>query len=251
MRPAQVLCGFVLLLLAGYLRAETLIAALGADDYAPFYFTDVETGELQGASVDICLTLASSLGYRLEIQRLPFARLLTSLEEGEIDLACNLYITPERQEYAHFVDIPQALDEMYIIRMKDHSAMPPEKPGEHTPDTIGGVRGYYYGPREADNLVLYNDDRQLPLILLNHRVAGVLSNIPTFRLHARRAGLDDDVWVADPEPWFRGPIYMAFSRQRADNAQLVGDFTRAMISYQASPEYQTLLERYGLRRVTD
>ncbi len=244
------------------LSAQTLTVALGDQDYPPFYFVDENTGELRGISVDVCNALAKQLGYELEYRRFPFVRLLNNLETGSVDMACTLFNTYDRAPGAIYVSVPHAMEEIQLIRLRDRperaAGTSTDEPVYEATDEAGnnsenaeklklaGVRGYYYGPGALPELTLYNEDTQLPLSLINHRVDAVLSNLPTFRYFARLQGLDDDAWETSDSPWFSGPVYIAFSRSTLDSHQLASEFTAALVHLRSSPEYQALLQSYGL-----
>lgn len=228
------------------LCAGTLTVALGDQDYPPFYFVDEHTQQLRGISVDVCNALAEQLGYELEYRRFPFVRLLNNLELGKVDMACTLFNTYDRAPGAIYVSVPHAVEEIELIRLRAPTEPTPGDQYNGAPLKLAGVRGYYYGPGAQADLTLYNEDTQLPLSLINHRVDAVLSNLPTFRYFARLQGLNDEAWETDDTPWFSGPVYIAFSRSTADSQRLASEFTAALVGLRTSARYDDMLARYGL-----
>lgn len=73
-------------------------------DFPPFEFkAGSKTEEYAGFDIDLIHAIGDELGYKVEIQNLPFDGLLTALNAGNIDVVISsVSITPQRQERVLF-----------------------------------------------------------------------------------------------------------------------------------------------------
>ena len=103
----------VLATLVGPVHAETttrLDAIVGSgalrvgltEDYRPFSFADA-SGKIEGIDVDMAMSLAQSLGVRLEIVKTSWSTLRSDLETNSFDIAMGgITITLDRQKIGLF-----------------------------------------------------------------------------------------------------------------------------------------------------
>jgi polar amino acid transport system substrate-binding protein len=115
--------------------------------YGVYSFTGPD-GEAAGADVDLVKAVADELGCVASFHKMPWARVLLELENGELDVTTSASRTPERERFAHF-SVPYRQAQMGIYVRKGES-------GRYTLDGLSGVveaglrlgvvNGYYYGP---------------------------------------------------------------------------------------------------------
>ncbi|WP_341303982.1 transporter substrate-binding domain-containing protein [Pseudomonas sp. TMP25] len=75
---------------------------VGISEVPPFVIKEPD-GSWRGISIDLWSSVASQAGYRFELLPMPFERLLTSLEEGQLDVVVGaLTMTAEREERFDF-----------------------------------------------------------------------------------------------------------------------------------------------------
>ena len=103
MRPAWIAC--VSLLAALELRAQPLRSVSACDDtneWPPYTYRvggDAGKGEevLDGFAVAVLRRVAERAGWQLRIQLLPWKRCVEAVRSGEMQLALNAILTPERE----------------------------------------------------------------------------------------------------------------------------------------------------------
>lgn len=236
------------LCLAQITVAETLVAAVADQDYPPFYYHDREDDRWRGVSVEVCEHVAASLGYELEYRRYPFPRLLQLVSAGRADVACTLFNTAERAPGLTYTSVPHAFESLWVFARRGTDLAHAREPGFLEQVKLGAIRAYYYGERFDDDQrfdkLRVNNERQLIRILLGGRIDYALGNKPAIEYHARRMEVLDELVFVEP-PVFKGPIYIAFSRQRDDAHELAADFTRAIAKFRKTDEYAALLRRHG------
>ena len=77
---------------------------LGTSGNMPPMTMSGEGGRLSGFDIDMGRLMASMLGVRLEVRRIPFGELLPALERGDVDVVIsNMTITPRRNLRVAFV----------------------------------------------------------------------------------------------------------------------------------------------------
>ena len=227
----------------------TLVAAVAEKDSPPFYYFDDQTSQWRGISVDVCERVAQQLGYKLEYRRYPFSRLLQHVGDGRADIACTLFNTSKRAPGVTFTSIPHAFETVSVFRRAGDEPLDSSDINWLREFQLGGIRAYYYGEALEDDTAFkklrVNDEEQLIKVLLGGRVDYALGNKPAIELHAERLGVRNQIEFMEP-PVFRGPIYIAISRQREDAHKLAADFSRAVQRFRDTDEYVYLLARYGI-----
>ena len=74
---------------------------VGDDDFPPFSFIDQDK-QVRGVDVDLMYEMADRLGIKLNIELVPWKRLLSMTKNGDIAGSFSLFKTPEREAFAHF-----------------------------------------------------------------------------------------------------------------------------------------------------
>ncbi|WP_342757408.1 ABC transporter substrate-binding protein [Kineothrix sedimenti] len=79
---------------------------IGSSNDAPFSYTDVETGELEGIDIEILKEICSRLGIDdIQMKVIDFSNLLVELNNRNIDMVVDaMYVKDERLEVAAFTD---------------------------------------------------------------------------------------------------------------------------------------------------
>ena len=110
------------LLLSASACADELTVGLVSYDYPPFYYQ--QDDQLTGAAIEIAEALAQQLGHTLEYQRMPFARVQRELASGGLDMVVLFFRTPEREQYAVYVDEPHLAEASYLLVKKEQQDLP-------------------------------------------------------------------------------------------------------------------------------
>lgn len=247
----RVVAFIVLVFCCGGAHAEPLVAAMGDKDYPPFYYYDAAEGRWAGISVEVCEAVAAELGFTLTYRRYPFTRMLQHVSSGQADIACTLFNTSQRAPGVTYTAVPHTFEDIWVFSRKDTANWDALDLDTLRKSRLGGVRAYFYGHSLEDDTsfrkLLVNNEEQLIKVLLGGRIDYALGNKPAIELQARALGVADQLRFLEP-PVYQGPIFIAISRNREDALELASDFTQAITRFRETPEYATLLQKYGLER---
>lgn len=118
----------------------------GWTQYAIYTFKDAQ-GKVTGIDAELAKAIATDIGCALTLVELPWARILTEIKDGTLDMTSSASRTPERGTFARF-SAPYREAEVAIFVRKGGS-------DEYTLDALssisnsdfelGVVVGYYYG----------------------------------------------------------------------------------------------------------
>jgi ABC-type amino acid transport substrate-binding protein len=85
----------------------------------------MKDGVLAGIEPDLAHQLGKQTGRAIRFEIIPFDRLFSSLQDGQIDLImAGMSITPERQKRVSFTDSYLKIGQMLLIREKDVKRFP-------------------------------------------------------------------------------------------------------------------------------
>jgi len=123
---------------------EVTIRVPEGNTYPPFFMQD-EKGKWGGLSIELVEALLKEAGYTPNYKPLPFARAITYMQEGKIDMMLNMTITDERKAFINFIG-PQ-LDEtvVLVIRKDSDFTITSLDDLKKLPKPIGVERGRVYG----------------------------------------------------------------------------------------------------------
>lgn len=95
---------------------KVLIAGISAD-YPPFEF--LKNGQIVGFDIDLANMIASKLGYKLQLQDMNFASIISSIQTDRIDFGISsITITPERSKNVAF-SIKYYVPKLAIVYRKE------------------------------------------------------------------------------------------------------------------------------------
>lgn len=154
---------------------------VGWDEWPP-YFT-YERGQFRGLEHDLLKSTADAAGCKLDLWQIPWARALSMLAAGELDLLYGAGYSAERAEFAKFsvsyrqeqfvlVTGPQAGDKTESVSLRDW--IQSERAGNHPP-AVGVFRGNLYG--EQIERILRNNEQAVTVVELseNDQMVGMLA----------------------------------------------------------------------------
>ena len=154
---------------------------VGWDEWPP-YFT-YEKGQFRGLEHDLLKSTADTAGCKLDLWQIPWARALSMLAAGELDLLYGAGYSAERAELAKFsvsyrreqfvlVTVPRAGDKTESVSLRDW--IQSERVGTHPP-AIGVFRGNVYG--EQIERILRNNEQAVTVVELsgNDQMVGMLA----------------------------------------------------------------------------
>jgi polar amino acid transport system substrate-binding protein len=120
---------------------ETIRIAV-MNDYSPYII--YENDELSGPYIEIISTVMENLGYEYELVPLPWSRLLSAVETGEVDMALPLFDKPERRSLFYYSEEPIGLNQITLIGRSDSQASFSGSMLTLSDHSIGVVQDYFY-----------------------------------------------------------------------------------------------------------
>lgn len=165
----------LLFVLCAPARGEQL--RFGYDEFYPLTYT--EDGRASGETIDLLREACRRLGHEPVFKRMTFARLLESTKTGMVDAMASAFRTRERTEYLYFSPDGQGVDRVSLYVYMGY-AKSLRSLDDITTETVGAVRGYFYGEGvlEAlgDNVRYVKDSKTLFKMVAERRFEAVLVN---------------------------------------------------------------------------
>ncbi len=218
------------------------------ENFPPFYFQD-QNGQFHGASYEVVVTILTSLGYRVETTQYPNMRqALAQIGSGEEDIIVNLTGTESRRKVAYFTNTPHIYESQDIIVRADSNIRYDGKLLQLSPYKIGVIFGWTYGPDfdSADYLskeyVNNSEDQIKGLLSGNFDI--MVNNKNFVESLSREIGVSNAFKAID-NPIFILPVTIAVSKVYPGALDLVDQLEQEVMSFRHTPEYKTILERYG------
>jgi|GEM_PF-3429172 len=203
-------------------------------------------GELEGMDADIVRRVAAKLGYKIEFAPYPWKRVLKMAERKEIDGVLDLAPTKQRKQFLYFVSTPIS-EEASVFWVRRGSRF--EFAGTFNPSMrLGLLRGSDWSDRFAKqgkpDVVRYDSYKAAFNSLVEQRIDAFGGHLAPTREYVIKLGYIDKV---ETYPYmFKGlPYFIAFS-DRPGHGELAELFSKALQTFFFGPEYQELLNEYGV-----
>ncbi|XLX39687.1 substrate-binding periplasmic protein [Ectopseudomonas mendocina] len=186
------------------------------DLWPPFRMDD-ENGQLQGLDIDLLAELSRRTGLHFEVPRAPWARGLAALEQGSADLMTGLAMTPERERYIRYLDVPHYAcsprfyaSPALAMRLNDYASLRGLR--------IGYVlESVYFQPFDDDkslDKVGVSSERQLLEMLVRGRIDVLVGTDCQVDYALLAPDLAGRIVKAAYHPDARTALYIGFSRKR-------------------------------------
>lgn len=209
-----------------------------------------EDGNLTGFGIDYATDAFERINVNIEFVDVPFSRMLEELKNGTLDIAMDLYVKPEREEYAIFPDFPYVAYPTVLFKKSDMNFRFTGDLDELQPYTIGYVRGYSLGPldklKNNHNYEFSISDSPKTNIesLVNNRVNLIVDIKSTGEYFIKELDLDDSIEITGP-PLYYDYAYIAFSKKNGYN-DLVEEYNNVVMSMYEDGTISALSNKYSL-----
>jgi len=126
-------------------RADCLLR-VGWEPYAIYTYEGAD-GTLTGADIELMRALAEDIGCQIRFSKLPWARVLLELKNGQLDAATSASETPERAAYAYFSDVYRDAEMALYVRRGEAKSYKLDSLAAIPAAGIrvGVIAGYHYG----------------------------------------------------------------------------------------------------------
>ncbi|CAK0771126.1 polar amino acid transport system substrate-binding protein [uncultured Gammaproteobacteria bacterium] len=221
--------------------------------YPPFQFYD-SNGSLTGIEIDLLQAVGAEIGCTFIITPLPWARIVTSIAEGVLDVVMNAIRKPERDHFAWFSDPYLSIEVRLFVRREQAPYLHLEKIEDllNVPGQIGTVNGYSYGipfdqllathPEFAARIDAARDHQANLRKLMSGRLAGVIGQTVTVLATARDLGISDR--IVGLTPAFDSPDYHFMLSRATVTKERFQRFNDAVVKLRANGKVAEFVARY-------
>ncbi|WP_339486587.1 substrate-binding periplasmic protein [Pseudomonas sp. EL_65y_Pfl2_R95] len=219
MRVAGLLLG---MLLSAQVAGESLSLRVMTDVWPPFRML-TNNGTLYGLDIDLLHEIAQRSGYKVVVERAPWARGLAALQSGRADMMTGLAKTAEREQYISY------LEPAYYACAPRIYVAPQTAPSLTHYQQLAGKRiGYvldsaYFEPFDSDkklDKIAVNNESQLLGMLVRGRIQAFVGTDCQVDHVLRDPSMAKRIAKAAYKPDSQTKLYLGFSR--------VGDHAEAM-----------------------
>lgn len=237
------------MLLGAPVAAESLSLKVMTDLWPPFRMLD-DKGKLYGLDIDLLHEIEQRSGYRLVVQRAPWARGLAALQSGRADMMSGLAKTPARERYINYL-------EPAYFACAPRIYMTPEFAPLLTDYTqLAGLRiGYvldsaYFEPFDSDkslSKVAVSSESQLLGMLTRGRIQAFVGTDCQVDYELRDPQKAKAIAKAAYKPASHVRLYLGFSRQ-GDHVAAIRRVTEVLQQLLTEGWIQQRAEHYGLEK---
>jgi polar amino acid transport system substrate-binding protein len=226
---------------------------IGWESYVPYQFADRD-GRPTGADLELIREVAKAIGCDPVFKQMPWARQLSELRNGTLDVAASASHTPEREEYVRF-SVPYRRAEMAIFVLDGTASQYALSSLSDIPAIdfkLGIIFGYYYGeefeafrndPAFATHVDAAADYPTNIRKLLHGRIDGFLvDDVAVMLAEARALGVEDRV-ERHPLHITGDVFHLMFSRQSVD-PEIVAAVDRELERLKAEGRIQAILDKF-------
>jgi len=216
-------------------------------DYPPYYGPDLPN---QGPIAEIVVTAYGKVGYRVDVEYMPWVRAMDEAKAGDADGLLGGWHSEEREKWFVFSDeLPG--NELCFYKRKGTAPEAFTSYADLTSYTIGTVRGYR-NPPEFDAAPLQTDaahsDKVNLIKLANGRVDLVLIDraVAEFLLRTELAQYADRLEPVLP-PIEKPPLYVLVSKKADDYEKKLNAFNEGLKILESSGMIRSIMKRHGIR----
>lgn len=215
--------------------------------WPPFRMNDERSASgFAGIDIDLTTALAERLGVPIDIRRVPWARALEMMRNGQADLITGIAYTDERAAFLRYAPTSYAsVRPMFLARKGQGGQI-----GSYDDlmgKSIGMSTNSAYFPRfNADaelNKVGLSTELQILQMLAAGRIDLAIGTDPNLSYDLARLGLKDALEPTAWQPDYRTELYVAVSAH-SPAAALVGRIDEAIKAMLADGTVEGILRRY-------
>lgn len=213
----------------------------------PFTFLDAKTNTIQGVMVDLIEEIGKDVGFKPEIQAMPFSTLVPALSSGKIDIiAAAMTATPERSKVVDFTNDVYSYGEGLVVPASDDTEYKnfEDMKGKGIGAQIG--TNYYNVLNESGLFEEVRAYDALPDILSdvsNGRVAAGVGDYPILGYLLSQGKYPKVKLVKSYVPSVEGSINIAV---RKGNTELQEKINKSLAAIKEDGRLDKILKKWGL-----
>lgn len=218
---------------------------LASTEWPPYSSASLNSG---GFTTAIVTAAFIASGYEVKVQFLPWARVLTTTEAGEVDGMFPSYYAPQRESYAVFSDF--FASGPVVLFKKKSSDVTFDTYDDLKPYSIGVVRGYVNGEefdaRTDLKKMEANNDKANFAKLINDRLDLVVADkwVGADILQSSFPADKDQIDFL-PKMLDDKKLYVAFSKAAPDHTQKLKDFNDGLRKIRDNGTYDEIMRGFS------
>ncbi|MBT0958742.1 transporter substrate-binding domain-containing protein [Alphaproteobacteria bacterium KMM 3653] len=235
---------WVVFILVQPLRAGPLIR-VAADEWPPFSGDNLPE---KGLSLEVIATVLTRAGYDVQVQILPWARVLKSAQTGQIDVVGSLFNDPERAAYLLYSESYYSTPVHFV--QKAGSGHVIAAPADIYPLSVAVGEGFLYEAAfDSDpqiNRVVVTTTTQGLRMVAGGRVDLTLDSLDVieYALAGGLSRLGPELEIL-PEPLARNDLFMAVRQDHPQAGEIVRDFNLVLDEMRGDGSFARLLAKHG------
>jgi len=221
-------------------------------EFPPLSFRD-QTGQWAGLDIELSQALLKEAGCQANYKELPFRRALLQLRQGQLDMAMNLFATPERNQFLRFIGPARIETISMMVRQESNVSLRSFENFQNLPSQVGIQIGSYNGlafetrykedsefRRMFKNLA--NNKKNVQLLKNNH-LFGFFTDAYSARHQLQNNPNYNGLKV---HPFIIGEnfVYFGFS-QKSVSAKLFERLRRAFERAKAEGKFRRIIKSYS------
>lgn len=222
------------------------------EPWPPFQYQDAEE-KIKGVDIELTKSVMQHMGCDLQLQHMPWKRVMHEIESGRLEMSAGASITPERKEFAYFSEPYRRESFFPYVRKGETKKYPIERLEDIKTHNLrlGVVRGYHYGEayerlmKDAafSGLVQEVAYDHLNFKKLIHRRIDVFLGEPFFTAYELKNRNLADTVERLPFEIDLGTIHVIFSKKSV-SPEIVEKFNESLGALKENGTYQRIVEKY-------
>lgn len=209
-------------------------------NYPPYVFK--EKGEWKGIDVELVERAFESMGFKVELIRMPPMRAFILLKEKAVDGAFSLEVTPERLSFLNFVlEVPVSRGIDVLFSRKENPLDFDDLKGKRC-GVVAGYAGENYLKTLGAIVVHVSEDLTGIKMLHMGRIDAFLTNYLVGMHYIKKLGYDEEIVRSKSYRIFES--FFAFTKIPAFNL-LKDDVRDAVHMWRYSDWYRSMIKKYG------
>ncbi|WP_165602675.1 substrate-binding periplasmic protein [Candidatus Terasakiella magnetica] len=236
--------------------AERTSIVLGTEDWPPFSYEEGATAQVTGLSTEIINATFSRMGVSIKENKVyPWIRAQKAVYAGKVDGVYTASVNDERLKHTFFPSEPIITSKWVLfIHKSNKGTLKFDKLSDLNGKRIGLIKGYNYPAQFKDHVTKNSVIDEVSLETVN------ISKLLFKRYDYMPAVLETTLHLAKNRPefqkinavnklhYFEKPLattdfYLIFSKKTVKK-EFVDKFSRALIAFKKTNEYQQILKKY-------
>lgn len=203
--------------------------------YAPFEY--MEGTEMVGFDIDLLNGVAELAGLEVVYTALDFDTIIPAVQSGQYDVGMSGFsVTEERKEQILFGDPYYSSSQVALLPISSTYTSVEELNGLALGAGLG-TTGEGVASSMSDNTTFVDTDVALPMLMSNQLDAYICD------YGVAKNAVETGNYIMIEEPIQSEEMAMTFKK---DNEALADELNKYLAEFMATPEYQELLDKYGL-----